>query len=434
MKKILNHLNSAYYYKFLFFMLVFSALIISLYYIDINIQETAYTNSLHFSQNFLEDFLIMMIASIITMVTITFSTIMVVLTLYSGQFSPRTLNDFLQRKVPINILGYFIGVIVYALIGLIISENNPLMIYANLTLFALILFVLSIILFAYYIHYVAKSVQVNVYIDKLVKQAVIKIEENQKTIQDDPLIKLERNDEAEEKEFEHTYKSKRTGYLIDINKKKLIPYLKDNNLAISVNIPLNEHIYEEDILFNYQGNARFDFDEDVIKDSFVISDEIGPFSAYKEKTMKLVEIAVRALSPGTNDPFTALTCIEQLGFVFMKLSDTYYSLYYQDDQGKERLMIRSLNYDDLLYDHFYQIYLYGKKDLTIIASMLKAFSRIASDSNHDMRTSLWTFAKYIIKDYDLSKSHPLDFREVNIPLRDLAIECRKIDDYKSLIE
>jgi uncharacterized membrane protein len=148
----------------------------------------------------------------------------------------------------------------------------------------------------------------------------------------------------------------------------------------------------------------------------------------------LVEIAVRALSPGTNDPFTALTCIEQLGFVFMKLSDTYYSLYYQDDQGKERLMIRSLNYDDLLYDHFYQIYLYGKKDLTIIASMLKAFSRIASDSNHDMKTSLWKFAKYIIKDLDLTKTHPLDFREVNIPLRDLAIECRKTDDYKSLIE
>jgi uncharacterized membrane protein len=299
---------------------------------------------------------------------------------------------------------------------------------------ALVLFVFSIILFAYYIHYVAKSVQVNVYIDKMVKEAVLKIQDNQKTIQDDPLIKLERNDEAEEKEFEHTFKAKRTGYLIDINKKKLIPYLKENNLAISVKIPLNAHIYEEDILFNYQGDPSFQFDEETIKEAFVISDEIGGFSAYKEKTMKLVEIAVRALSPGTNDPFTAMTCIEQLGFVFMKLSDTYYSLYYQDDQGKERLMIRSLNYDDLLYDHFYQIYLYGKNDLTIIASMLKAFSRIASDSNHDMKTSLWKFAKYIIKDLDLTKTHPLDFREVNIPLRDLAIECRKTDDYKSLIE
>ena len=434
MKKIFNHLNNTYYYKFLLFMGLFSALSVGLFFLDLSLQNSHLSETLHFSQNFLEDFLIMMIAAIITMVTITFSTIMVVLTLYSGQFSPRTLNDFLQRKVPLNILGYFIGVTIYALIGLVISENNPDLIYAGLTLFALFFFIFSIILFAYYIHYVAKSVQINVYIDQMVKEAVNKIEDNQKTIEEDPLIQLERNDEVEEKTFEHTYKTKRTGYLIDINKKKLLSYLKENNLSISVNIPLNEHIYEDDVLFNYQGKASFDFDENIIKESFVISQEIGGFSAYKEKTMKLVEIAVRALSPGTNDPFTAVTCIEQLGFVFKKLSDTYYSLYYHDDTGVERLMIRSLNYDDLLYDHFYQIYLYGKKDLTIIANILKAFSRIASDSNHDMRISLWQFAKYILKEYDLSSFHTLDFREVHIPLRDLAIQCGQKDAYKSLIE
>lgn len=434
MKKLINHFNSKYYYKFILFMFISLILLLGLYAIDIAIQESLYAQRLNFTQTFLEDFLIMMIAAIITMVTITFSTIMVVLTLYSGQFSPRTLNDFLQRKVPLNILGYFIGVIIYALIGLIISENNPTFLYPNVTLIALILFVISVVLFAYYIHYVAKSVQVNVYIDKMVKEAVGKIEENQQTIHDDPLIQLEHNDEEEEKDFEYEYKTKRTGYLIDINKKKLIPYLKENNLSISVKIPLNEHIYEDDVLFNYQGKKQMDFDEDLIKESFTISDEIGSFSAYRQKTLKLVEIGVRALSPGTNDPFTAMTCIEQLGFVFKKLSDTYYSLYYHDEEGTERLMIRTLNYDDLLYDHFYQIYLYGKDNLSIIASMIKAFSRIADDSNHDMKVSLWNFAKYIIKDMNINDLHPFDQRKISVPLKDLATQCRKKDDYKSLIQ
>ncbi|QWC00318.1 DUF2254 domain-containing protein [Mycoplasmatota bacterium] len=435
MKKIINFINSKYYLKFLFYIIIFSLLSIGLFYTDKAIQGSQYNLNLAFSQDFLEDFLIMMIAGIITMVTITFSTIMVVLTLYSGQFSPRTLKDFLQRKVPLNILGYFIGVSAYALITLVISENNNALMYSSMTLFSLILMVISIVLFAYYIHYVSKSVQVNVYIDKMVKEAVEVIEDRQSTIKDDPYIQLERNEEDADKEFNLEYKTAHTGYLIEINKKKLLTYLMENNLSIAVNIPLNEHIYEDDILFKYNTESEsFDFDEEMIDECFVIRNESGSFSEYQEKTMKLVEIAVRALSPGTNDPFTAVTCIDQLGFVFMKLSDSYYSLHYHDDEGKERLTIKTLNYDDLLYDHFYQIYLYGKEDLTIISSMLKAFARISSESNYDMKSSLWKFAEYILKDKRIKDLDEFDFREIHVPLRDLSVRCNKYSEYKSLLE
>ena len=431
MKKLFNLIRSKYYFKFIIYMIIFSFLSYAIFLID---QSSNNQNIFIFSQSFLADFLIMMLAAIITMVTITFSIIMVVLTLYSGQFSPRTLNDFLQRKIPLNILGYFIGVSVFSIIGLVLSETHPTVIYSWLTFISIILFVLSLILFAYFIHYVAKSVQINVYIDKMVKEAVKNIETYQETIQKDPLIQLERNDEEEQIDYQLEYQTKRTGYLIDINKKKLLGYLKDNDLSISVNIPLNEHIYEDDVLFKYQGTDAFDFDEDVINDCFSISEEVGSFSEYREKTMKLVEIAVRALSPGTNDPFTAMTCIDQLGFVFMKLSDTYYSLYYHDEDNTERLMIKTLNYDDLLYDHFYQIYLYGNKDLTIISSLLKAFTRIASNSNHHMKVSLWNFAEYLLKDISIKEMHPLDQREIRIPLRDLFVQCHKSKEYKSLID
>ncbi|MGE4572486.1 MAG: DUF2254 domain-containing protein [Candidatus Izemoplasmatales bacterium] len=431
MKKLINFIQSKFYFKFIFYMFIFLGFSILFYMIDKNSNLSTH---LRFSQEFLEDFLIMMLAAIITMVTITFSIIMVVLTLYSGQFSPRTLNDFLQRKVPLNTLAYYIGVSIFSLVSLVLSETKPNTLYSFTTLFAIIIFILSLILFAYFIHYVAKSVQINVYIDKMVKEAVINIEKQQKEIEEDTNILFERNDEDEEKEYKNEYTSKHTGYLIDINKTKLLNYLQENDLSITVNIPLNEHIYEGDILFKYQGNSSFNFDDDVINACFTISDEIGSFSEYREKTMKLVEIAVRALSPGTNDPFTAQICIQQLGFIFMKLSDNYYSLYYHDDSGKERIMIKTLNYKDLLYDHFYQIYLYGKGDLTIISALLKAFTRIAGQSNQDMKDSLWDFAEYVIKDIDIKQLHVFDSREVKIPLKDLAYQCRKLEKYKSMIE
>ncbi|MCF7924638.1 MAG: DUF2254 domain-containing protein [Candidatus Izimaplasma sp.] len=436
MKKIISILKNKYYFKFLLHIIIFSALAIGIFYIDKNIQNTSYNLTFAFKQSFLKSFLMMMIAGIITIVTITFSTIMVVLTLYSGQFSPRTLNDFLQRKVPLHILGYFIGVSIYSLIGLILSENYPNYLFSNLTLFAMFLFLTGIILFAYYIHYVSKSVQINIYIDKLVKEAVNDIEKYQEDIKENETVHLaQEKKKTSDESFDNEYKIDKTGYFIDINTKKLIPYLKENNVSITVIKPYNEHIFEDDILFKYNSKkANFSFDEEIIKDCFIFSNEIGNYSEYRNRTMKLVEIAIRALSPGVNDPVTARNCIDQLGYIFMKLSDAHLSLHYYDEESNERLTIKTLNYDVLLYDHFYQIYLYGKQDLMILSSMIKAFTRISNDSNNDMKNSLWEFAKYILKDLNLKELHKFDFKEINYELKELAIKVNKHSEYKKLIE
>ncbi|NDL67053.1 DUF2254 family protein [Anaerotalea alkaliphila] len=52
------------------------------------------------------------------MLTISFSTMMVVLTIYGGQFSPRTLQDFLEKRMTQRILGYFMGVLVFSIFAL----------------------------------------------------------------------------------------------------------------------------------------------------------------------------------------------------------------------------------------------------------------------------------------------------------------------------
>ncbi len=434
LKKMINFFNKEYYLKFILYMLAFGLVSVLFFLLDQSLRDSWYADKFSFSQTFLEDFLMMMLASIITMVTITFSIIMVVLTLYSGQFSPRTLNDFLQRKVPLNILGYFIGVIVYALVSLVVTENQPLMAFPTLTMLAVIMFVLGIGLFAFFIHYVSKSVQVNYFIDNMVKEAINDIEKYQKTIDEDHRILLERDEKAEKRQFDYQYKTDRSGYLIDINKKKLLNYLEEHDIYISVAIPINEHIYEDDVLFKYSTHQKNEeIDKEIINECFLISDEVGQYSEYRNKTMKLTEIAVRALSPGTNDPATAISCINQLGYVFMKLSDAHYSLHYQDSQNTERLLFKTINYDDLLYDHFYQIYLYGKQDLMIRSAILKAFTRMAKESNRDMKESLWHFAIYILEDIELRNMDRLDLRKVAIQLRNLSYLCHTHDQYKQLV-
>lgn len=435
MKKLFNFISNKYYFNFIFYIIGFSALAFVIYFIDLTLQDSNFSQSLVFSQDFLKTILIMMIGSIITIITITFSTIMVVLTLYSGQFSPRTLNDFLQRKIPLNILAYFIGISVFYIFGLALTSNHANENFLLLTFLSMVFFLGGIVLFAYYIHYVSKSVQINIYIDKLVKDAVTEIEKYQSKIEKNPDLVLTRNKDTEEKEFNKEYRNLNTGYLIDLNTKKLIEELKSKDIFVTILKPINEHIFEDDVLFKYQAkDENYKFEDDFIKETFILSNEPGSFSEYREKTMKLCEIAVRALSPGTNDPATAINCIDQLGFIFMKLSDDFYSLYYKDDEGKIRIKMKTMNYDTLLYDHLYQIILYGKQDLKVISAIIRALARISRDANHDMKSSLWKFGKYVLEKCGYQDLVELDIRELNFELKELAIRCGVVNEYKDLVE
>ena len=169
------------YVRFVIYIILFVGLSFVGYYVDINIQNSNFSSTLSFSKEFTETLAVMAVGAIITIITITFSSILVVMTLYSGQFSPRTLSDFLQRKVPVNVLAFFIGISAYTLLSLMFINRNVVDVYPLTTLMMMIFFALGLSIFAYYIQYVSKAVRVNVYMDELVKDSVKKIEAYKKT-------------------------------------------------------------------------------------------------------------------------------------------------------------------------------------------------------------------------------------------------------------
>lgn len=112
-----------------------------------------------------------LITATLTMTTITFSTIMVVLTTFSGQFSPRTLQNFIADRKVQNILGIFVGSFVYYLTSFLqlrsVGKENLFItpILTGLTA------IIGVSAFVYLINHVAKWVQVNNLIDRLTREA-----------------------------------------------------------------------------------------------------------------------------------------------------------------------------------------------------------------------------------------------------------------------
>ncbi len=70
----------------------------------------------------------------------------------------------------------------------------------------------------------------------------------------------------------------------------------------------------------------------------------------------LVEIALRALSPGVNDPFTAVSCIDNLSSVLAQIDGRDLTPDPQtDDAGKARVYSRKLTYQDLVDSIFHPL-------------------------------------------------------------------------------
>src|SRR5690606_23223519 len=87
---------------------------------------------------------------------------------------------------------------------------------------------------------------------------------------------------------------------------------------------------------------------------------------------QLVEVAVRALSPGINDPFTAMHCIDLLSEMLGRITHRPLpSPYHFDDAGKLRLITLEAEMEKLLDASFNQIRQYGANSPAVMIRVLE---------------------------------------------------------------
>jgi uncharacterized membrane protein len=93
---------------------------------------------------------------------------------------------------------------------------------------------------------------------------------------------------------------------------------------------------------------------------------------------QLVEIATRALSPGINDPFTAIRCIDQLSAALCHLAcKEIPSAYRYDEEDKLRVIAKIVTFVDVLDAAFNQIRQYGQTSVAVTMRLLEAIAVIA---------------------------------------------------------
>ncbi len=119
-------------------------------------------------------------------------------------------------------------------------------------------------------------------------------------------------------------------------------------------------------------------DEAELPAAFVLGNQRTATEDIEFSFLQLVEIAVRALSPGINDPFTAIACIDRLGSALCRLAGRDMpSPFRFDDLGQLRLVATGYTFAGIADTAFNQIRQNARSNPAVAIRMLDAIAQIA---------------------------------------------------------
>lgn len=302
-------------------------------------------------------------SSMLTLTALVFSITVVVLQLASSQFSPRVLRTFLHDRKNQVTLGLFTATFVYALVALraVRGEDGvgDRFVPGITTSVAFTMVLVSVGLFIAYIHNITQSIRVSHIIDRIsseTESAIAQFGGDGSTTRATPLFLRS--------PAPHVISAPDRGVLTGFDEKSLVRCARDAAGWIEIPHPIGTFVPGGGPLAYL--HATGEHDVQVIGAVFSLaverSMEHDPAFGFRQ----LVDIAERALSPGTNDPSTAVQCLDQLHHLLRRIAETELPTgVFTDHDGNVRVVASTPAWEDYLGLSFDEIRLWGGGSLQI---------------------------------------------------------------------
>ena len=362
--------------------------------------------------------------SMITVAGVVFSITIVALTLASSQYGPRLLGNFMRDRGNQIVLGTFIATFTYCLLILRTirgGEDNSFVPHFSVTL-GVLFAILSISVLIYYIHHAATSIQASTVIDRVSKNLEYTIEqtfpekigEGRTDLPDWWNTPSELPPDFDEDS--NSIMTSHSGYLRTIDTNELLRFAEDNDLILEIQNHPGDFIVKDSPIVQVWPGSKVDKElKGKINNAFIIGIKRTNEQDVEFAIDQLVEIAVRSLSPGINDPFTAIMCIDNLSAALSKaVGRVIPSAFRYDKNNKLRVIAKPKTFDDLLNSAFNQIRQYGRTSVSVTIRLLESLIVIASNTNRDKdKASIRRHAEMIKRGSDEGLPEELDRNDVD---------------------
>lgn len=348
-----------------------------------------------------------LITGLISMMVFSFSMVMLLLSQASNNYSPRLLPGLISDKVHQIILGTFLGTILYLIFVLFAIEpsEDEYTLPGFSVLLGIMFTVGCFYAFIFFIHNISQSIQINNILDRIYEDARKRLEY---------LIK---NEEHTEPPFPDDrdwieYHAKKSGYLQNISYSNLISICKDHNTRLHIlpvrgffvlkGIPIfkSKEKLDEETVEKILSNLNFSRGE-LVEDNYLY--------AFKQIT----EIIVKAMSPGINDPGTAINGIDYLTELFsLRLQKKESDLITREEIAY--LKINTIAFDEILNTVMASIRTYCKHDIVLVKKLLVMFRYVKLQSLEQGKytPSIDKEANILLQDVQQAVSNQKDIDEM----------------------
>lgn len=259
--------------------------------------------------------------AMISVTGLVFSITMVVVQLASSQYSPRVLGDFLASRITQVTLGIFAASFTYALTVLRSvrgesGEGGAFVPQVAVTL-AFVLVLASVGMFLAFIHHITRSIQVSAIVSELGDATMAVVD----GYYPDPAAsgaRLLRRDswEPEGSMTSQTVEAHEHGTIVELDHRALVDRADDHDVVAEVLLQVGTSVAEgQPVLRLWRRAGARPLDDEALgalrRVVAVDRDRIeNQDPSYGLR--KLIDIAERALSPGINDPTTAVQVLDEV--------------------------------------------------------------------------------------------------------------------------
>jgi len=344
--------------------------------------------------------------SMITVAGVTFSMTILSISYTTGQVGPRLLNNFMRDKGNQFTLGVFISTFLYCLMVLRTVRNadtappdsgkNIELIGAFVPhvaiIVGLLMAIMSVGVLIFFIHHVPESIHVSNIVAGVGRDLQAHIDEQfPATVGVPHDEKADRESKASMPESFYDnarkLKSKHTGYVEYVDADGLLLIATEHDLVIRLRRRAGDFVTSNSVLLLASpGDKVTDEVARNLSTKFVCGVQRTPTQNLRFVFNQLVEVAMRALSPGVNDPFTAMNCMDWLQAALEQLAGRELpDAHRHDDEQQLRLVAEPEDFGSYTALVFDQLTPYVAVDRNAAVHMMEMLAKIAFETASESR-------------------------------------------------
>jgi len=333
-----------------------------------------------------------------------FSVTLVALTLASSQFGPRLIKNFMYVKLNQVVLGSYIATYLYCLLVLnsIKDSDGYAFIPSISILVAILATIANIVLLIIFIHQIAVSIQA----DRVISDISDFIANQLETLFPEKMggekvgeEKIDISAAVSAYQNKVSIKSPKSGYLQYISSEVLFDLVTKQDSMLKVYYRPGSYLVKDIEIAELLTHSKWEQEKiEMLLNQFIIGKTKTSQQDIEYSIHQMVEIASRALSPGINDPYTAIACIDNLTSTMSYLAQAKFpSKYRFDEEANLRVIANTLDFEKVLDAAFNQIRQFSAGSTAVIIRLMEALAIIQKfTKTEDQKKAVIKHAKMVL--------------------------------------